>query len=71
VRKSGDLNLYVYSTDIKSVFVCDVCDSFFLMFLVSVPISVQDYLNIPGYVSGFISTLCVKVHHFLGGVKGL
>jgi phage-related holin len=34
-------------------------------------ISVQVSLNIPGYVSGFISTLSVKEHQFsfLGGVK--
>jgi len=29
-----------------------------------VPISVQVSLNIPGYVSSFISTLSMKVHHF-------
>jgi len=30
----------------------------------SVPISVQVSLNIPGYVSSFISALFAKVHHF-------
>jgi hypothetical protein len=42
------------------------------MFLMSVAISVQVSLNIPGYVSSFISTLCMKVQLFFGGgVEGL
>jgi len=54
----------VDSTDIKSVFVCDVCDRVSLMFLMSVPISVHVSLNVPGYVSSFISTLFMKVYLF-------
>jgi len=62
----------VDSIDIKSVFVCDVCDRFSLLFLMSAPISLQVSSNIPGYVSSFISTLFMKVHRFfLGGVEGL
>ena len=55
---------FVDSTDIKSVFVCVVCDRFFLMILLSVPIFMQVSSNIPDYVFSFIFTLCMKVHHF-------
>jgi hypothetical protein len=34
------------------------------MFLPSMQISVQVPLKSTGYVSSFISTLCIKVHHF-------
>ena len=60
----------VDSIDIKSVFVCDVCDRFSLLFLMSAPISLQVSSNIPGYVSSFISTLFMKVHRFFFGWSG-
>ena len=63
---------YVHSTDIKSVYVCDVCDRVLLMFLMSVPIYLQVPLNIPGYAFSFISTLYEGApFFFLGGVEGL